>query len=186
MRLAVFIILTCHSFNIVCQILDSIPATFPEIVFAKREFFSRTVIKEKKFGRSAYSFNPTFFMDKNLKLNNRNYVSIGLLYYKLEKYCRHNAISYNKNELNIYRRKAVVAGTLFGIAGFGFLPIYFNALNYSNRTGYNEWPNVLFRGKLWLVLWALPVVETILASKLKAKAERRLRNKMFLDDGYKE
>jgi len=167
------------------QTQDSNGVTAP-ILLAKMEFLSHTNIKPEKFGRSAYSYNPTYFMDTRLKLNNRRYQHIGLLYLKLEKYCKFGAINYNKHELQVYRRNTVFAGSLFGIASFGFLPVYFYAQDYSARTGYSTWPGVLFRGKLAPILWALPVAASIAACKIKGSAERKLKNRVFLNDAYEK
>ncbi len=154
------------------------------IIFGKMEFLSHTQIKSEKFGRSSYAYNPTYFMEMKANLNNRNYQPIGLLYKKFERYCIYNKIYYNTYELKKYRRRAVAAGMLYGVAAMGFLPIYFNAQNYSNRTGYAEWPNVLFKGNLWPLFWGLPFIECITACKIKGHAERTLKNRIFLEDAY--
>jgi hypothetical protein len=139
-------------------------------------------ISEEKYGRSFYAFGKTWFMDKRLPLNNRRYMPVGLFYHRFEKYCKTNFIAYNKKELARYRRKAVWSGLLFGAACFGFMPVYFDALNHAQKTGNYNWPEALFNSPRAPLLWALPVAEGISAVKLRSGAERQLKERIFLPD----
>lgn len=136
-------------------------------------------IQEKRYGRSFYAFGKTYFMDETIPLNNRRYLRVGLFYNRFEKYCKKKGIAYNKKELRIYRRKAVLSGFIFGMACFGFFPVAIDAEINAQRTGIYNWPQMYFNSPRAPVFWSLPVVEGIVAVKLRSAAERRLRDSVF-------
>jgi hypothetical protein len=152
------------------------PFTRKGISFAKQtDIFEGRMIKEVKFGRFYYSFNKTYFMDNNLRLNNRKYLPTGFLFYKFEKYCREHNIYFNKAELKRFRMKSILAGGIFGLYATCYVPIIIYAAFYSP---YNC-PQCFYSSPVSIALWTLPAVEAITSGAIRAKAERRLKEKIF-------
>lgn len=154
-----------------------------------RTDFMGRLISIEETGKFAYAFFKPCFTDTALPPNRRKALSCGLLYYKLEKYCRDNGIPYNRRELRKYRWRAVEAGLIFSTTFFVFVPLAFDVQNHYNQVAPYLWPPtgwpVFFQSPNAPLIWASFGGAYLLSSYLKAKAERRLNQRLFLPEYVK-